>query len=83
MKKLIFGTALFGAMTLGGISGFGQEEEDDTSFDGGSVTECKDTVTRKGNTITVKVCNRRTDFLGLLSGRDCNAEWTSPFYITL
>jgi hypothetical protein len=44
---------------------------------------CEDKVERNGDIIRVTVCNRTTDFAGLLSGRSCNAESTNSCSITL
>lgn len=44
---------------------------------------CEDKVERKGDVIKVTVCNRTTDFVGLLAGRSCNAQSTNSCSVTL
>ena len=77
MKKLISGMLFVAAMGLS----FSGSNANAQSLAGEE--ECKDKVERKGGLIRVTICNRYTDFFGLLAGRDCNAQSTSSCSFSL
>lgn len=72
MKKLLFGMVLIAAtgMSFSGSNALAAEQD------------CEESVNIDGEDITVTVCNRKTNFWGLLDGKKCNAASTTACTFT-